>query len=70
MQSNSEFDLHVWKQRAEGDHEERFTIGIWDKGRIVPLCHIEPLEKTLVIIRGLLESAARPACETPAANAI
>src|SRR5689334_20494793 len=65
MPSNSEFDLHIWKQRASSDGQDRFTIGIGDKGRIMPLCHIEPLERAVAVIRTLLEEAGVGTCDAP-----
>ena len=56
MQQNPEFDLHVWKQMAEGQRPDRYTIGVWINGSIQPLCHIQPLEQAVAAIRSALEN--------------
>ncbi len=62
---NSEFDLHIWKQRAEGEHKDRYTVGVWKQGRIMPLCHIQPLNDTIAVIRRVLVQAGSVCMPAP-----
>jgi len=70
MQSNPEFDLHIWKQKAEGDRVERFTVGVWVDDRIMPLCHIQPIDDAVAVIRAALEQAGKPAVHARTAKAV
>src|SRR5260221_2519439 len=63
---NSEFDLYIWKQRAEGERKERYTVGVWRQGRIMPLCHIQPLDNTIAVIRRTLVQAGSACTPAPA----
>jgi hypothetical protein len=63
---NSEFDLHIWKQRAEGERTDRYTVGVWKQGRIMPLCHIQPLDNTIAVIRRALVQAGSVCTPAPA----
>ena len=63
---NSEFDLHIWKQRAEGERSDRYTVGVWRQGRIMPLCHIQPLNDTIAVIRRALVQAGSVSIPAPA----
>lgn len=64
---NSEFDLHIWKQRAEGGRPDRYTVGVWQNGRILPLCHVQPLNNAVAAIQNaLLQAGAQVIPPAPA----
>ena len=53
--SHAEFDLHVWKKTSDDNKPDVYTIGVWDRGQILSVCHIEPIDAALSAIRNLLE---------------
>lgn len=70
MQTNPEFNLYIWKQRAEGERPDRYTVGVWADGRIKPLCHIQPIDQAIATIRAALEQAGQSSIRLQPAAAI
>jgi len=58
LMANTEFDLHVWKKPGDPD---LYTVGVWDdRCQIVSLCHIQPIDCALAVVRKALEQAGMP----------
>jgi hypothetical protein len=57
---NTEFSLHVFKRRTDGQRGDRFTIGVWEGIGLRAICHDACLTSALVALRHEIEDAGQP----------
>ena len=55
VNGNAEFRLRVFKRRAPGKQEERYTIGVWEDDVLLAICDDACLDSALVALRREME---------------
>ncbi len=57
---NPEFAIHVHKQTATAEHQDLYTIGVWNGPTLHAICHVQPLDRALRALRNVLDQAGKP----------
>jgi hypothetical protein len=59
-QQNPEFALHVHKKTATAGNRDLYTIGVWNGPTLHAICHVQPLDQALRVLRKILEQSGKP----------
>jgi hypothetical protein len=65
---NLEFTLQVHKMAGTAEHEDLYTIGIWQGTALHAICHVQPLSQALDALCHMLGQAGKPQPGRPPAR--
>ncbi len=64
-----ELRFQIHKIPATAQHDDLYTIGLWQGSVLCGICYVQPIDRALVALRRVLEGAGNPRMEKGGVNA-
>ncbi len=60
LSPNSDFAVHIHRKSSTANHQNLYTVGVWQGTCLHAICHIEPIENALLALRRFFEQDDEP----------